>query len=452
MKLERKISPDKLSYMKKTDMFPVLTFGSKDAEDRLHRIRNRNVTLDSDLISRVSAIINAVRSDGDAALIRFTKEFDGVSLRQIRVAKEEITKAKSNVNDRLLGIISEAADNVRRFHERQKQNSWIIQDDDGTILGQRIIPVEKVALYVPGGTAAYPSTVIMNAVPAQVAGVSEIHVVTPPNRDGVVSQVVLATCAVLGIENVYSVGGAHGIAAAAYGTESVKRVDKIVGPGNMYVAAAKKIVYGDVDIDMIAGPSEVVVVADSSANPTEVAADLLAQAEHDRNAAAVLVTTDRSLARKVQRKLRALMFDLPRREIATESIERNGAAFVVNDISQAVSLVNEIAPEHLEIIAERDWEILGGIRNAGAVFVGRCSPEPVGDYFAGPSHVLPTGGTARFSSVLSVDTFVKRSSIIHYSQKAFENVSRKVQIFAENEGLTAHALSMKVREKRGRKR
>ncbi len=438
--------------MKKLNLFPILSLGSKEAEEHLRKIKSRGLTLDSQLIAKVTEIVNAVRLEGDTALIRFTKEFDGVLLTRVKIPKGEIEQARTNVSERILSIISEAADNVRKFHEKQRQNSWIVQQDDGMVLGQRIIPLEKVALYVPGGTAAYPSTVIMNAVPALVAGVKEIYVLTPPNKDGTVNQIVLATCSVLRIENVYSVGGAQAIAAAAYGTESVQKVDKIVGPGNVYVAAAKKIVYGDVDIDMIAGPSEVVVLADSTAEPSEVAADLLAQAEHDPNAAAVLVTTEKNLAQKVQKKIEKLLEDLSRREIAVESMRRNGAAFVVDKMPDAIALVNEIAPEHLEIVAVNDWEVLSQIRNAGAVFMGRYSPEPVGDYFAGPSHVLPTGGTARFSSVLNVDDFVKRSSLIQYSQKAFERDSKKIQIFAENEGLIAHALSIRVRDKGGRKK
>ncbi len=423
-----------------------------ESADRLKRIMSRNLTLDKGLLDKVSAIVESVRSEGDTALKRYTSQFDGVELSRIKVSPEEISRAREGTSEHMLQIISEAAANVRRFHERQRANSWMIHDEDGTVLGQRIIPLQRVGLYVPGGTAAYPSTVIMNAVPAQVAGVSEIHVLTPPNRDGEVNRIVLATCSVLGIRNVYAVGGAQGIAAAAYGTESVSKVDKIVGPGNVYVAAAKKIVFGDVDIDMIAGPSEVVVLADSSADPSHVAADLLAQAEHDANAAAVLVTTDKNLAKKVQRKLTEFLGSLSRKKIAGESIRRNGAAFVVGDMTDAVNLVNDIAPEHLEIEAASAWEILGRIKNAGAVFIGDHSPEPVGDYFAGPSHVLPTGGTARFSSVLSVDAFVKRSSVIHYSKTAFERDARKIQVFAENEGLTAHALSISIREKRGRKK
>ncbi|MCL5035229.1 MAG: histidinol dehydrogenase [Bacteroidetes bacterium] len=435
-----------------TEIFPVLSIGHDQARERLKRIKNRNVTVSAELMAKVEAIVRTVRTDGDSALIRFTREFDKVSLTHLQVSTNDIEKAKKKVDRRVLEIIRESAENVRRFHERQRQNSWIEQDRGGTILGQRVIPIERVALYVPGGTAAYPSTVIMNAVPAQVAGVKEICVLTPPSGNGSVNPVVLAACSVLGIDIVYCVGGAQAIAAAAYGTQTVRKVDKIVGPGNVFVAAAKKLVYGDVDIDMIAGPSEVAVLADLTAAPREIAADLLAQAEHDRNAAAVLVTTERKVALKVQKEIRSLLRNLPRRDIANESMFRNGAAFVTRNIQEAVELINEIAPEHLEIIAKDDWDILGRIKNAGAVFIGRYSPEPVGDYFAGPSHVLPTGGTAKFSSVLNVDSFVKRSSIIHYSREAFERNSAKIRMFAESEGLSAHALSIKVREKSGRKR
>ncbi len=437
--------------MNNLEIFPLLRLGSKEATERLNRIKNRNVTVSVDIMSKVQSIVAAVRSEGDRALLRFTKEFDKVSTKRIRVPKQDIRRAENRVDRRLLAIMSESAGNVRKFHERQRQNSWMQQEQDGTILGQRVTPLDRVALYVPGGTAAYPSTVIMNAVPAQVAGVKEVCVITPPGRNGHVNPVVLAACSLLGIEEVYSIGGAQAIAAAAYGTKSVKKVDKIVGPGNVFVAAAKKLVYGDVDIDMIAGPSEVAVLADSTGVAKEVAADLLAQAEHDANAAAILVTTDRNLAASVRQNINKFLRSLPRREIAGESMLRNGAAFLTDDMKEAVELVNKIAPEHLEIIAENDWEIFGRVTNAGAVFIGRYSPEPVGDYFAGPSHVLPTGGTARFSSVLNVDSFVKKSSVIHYSKQAFENNARKIRIFAENEGLTAHALSIKVREQGGRK-
>ena len=437
--------------MKKADLFPILYSGTKEFSGRLSKIKKRSLALDGEVISKVSRIVSEVRSGGDAALIKFTNEFDRVGLKRINVSSEEIESARASISQDVLAIIREAICNVRAFHQKQKQNSWTEQKIDGSILGQRVLPLDRVALYVPGGTAAYPSTVIMNAVPAQVAGVNEICVLTPPNKDGSVNSLVLATCSILGIENVFAIGGAQAIAAAAYGTESIRKVDKIVGPGNLYVAAAKKMVFGDVDIDMIAGPSEVVVLADSTADVDHVAADLLAQAEHDKNAAAVLVTNDKNLAKKTQKRISSFVSGLARREIASESMRRNGAGFIVEDISEAVTLINEIAPEHLEIIAENEWEILGRIKNAGAVFLGKYSPEPVGDYFAGPSHVLPTGGTARFSSVLSVESFVKRSSVIHYSRNAFERDSAKIRIFAENEGLTGHALSIEVREKVERK-
>jgi len=449
----------KYMFSTKRELFPVLTLETDAAHKLLRKIKNRNLVLDDSIVSKVTSIIKTVRSEGDAALIKFTKRFDGVTLNQIKVPKEEIEEARAKADKKFVDIISEAAAKVRKFHEKQKRNSWLEEDGDGTVLGQRIVPLDRVALYVPGGTAAYPSTVIMNAVPAQAAGVRKIIVVTPPNKagtstreHGTVNQLVLTTCGILGIDNVYSIGGAQAVAAVAYGTESVQKVDKIVGPGNIFVAAAKKVVFGDVDVDMIAGPSEVVVLADSTADPDEVAADLLAQAEHDCNAAAVLITTDENLAHKVGERIQSFLSKLSRKEIAAESLRRSGAAFVVSEISEAVDLVNEIAPEHLEIVANNDMEILNCIKNAGAVFIGRYSPESVGDYFAGPSHVLPTGGTARFSSVLSVETFVKRSSVIRYSQKAFERDSKKIQTLAESEGLTAHSLSIKIRDKRERKR
>lgn len=438
--------------MKKKELFPVFKTGSREANARLRNIGSRNVVFDKEILPKVTAIIDGVRSEGDAALFRYTERFDGIRLSNVKVKKREIEKAMAGAGKEILAILEESADNIRRFHEKQRQNSWILHGGDGTMLGQRVIPLEKVGLYVPGGTAAYPSTVLMNAIPAQVAGVEEISVATPPGRKGSVNRTVLAACGILGIENVYSIGGAQAIAALAYGTRSVGKVDKIVGPGNVFVAAAKKVVYGDVDIDMIAGPSEVVVLADSTAVPTEVAADLLAQAEHDGNAAGILVTTDKDMALRVRKEVLRLLRSLLRKEIATESMEGNGAAFVARDMDDAVALVNEIAPEHLEIVAAGQWEILGRIQNAGAVFIGRYSPEPVGDYFAGPSHVLPTGGTARFSSVLNVDSFVKRSSVIYYSRRAFERDAAKIAAFADSEGLTAHALSVKVREKSGRKR
>ncbi len=448
--LERCDGWHKLISMNKSSLLPIVRFGTKEFAASLSRMKRRNPVVSDEVLSRVARIMSAVREGGDAAIVEFTRELDRVILRKLEIAKKEIARSESYVSEEMLDVLREAIVNVRTFHEKQRSSSWSDEREDGTILGQRVIPLERVAIYVPGGTAAYPSTLIMSAVPAQVAGVDEIYVLTPPGKDGTVNRLVLATCHLLGISTVYSIGGAQAIAAAAYGTKTIKKADKIVGPGNVFVAAAKKFVYGEVDIDMIAGPSEVVVLADSSADAGEVAADLLAQAEHDANAAAVLITTDAKLARRVREKVEDFLPGLDRRDIASESLRNNGVVFIVKDISQGVSLVNGIAPEHLEIVTRNSSDVLPKIRNAGAVFVGRYSPEPVGDYFAGPSHVLPTGGTARFSSVLSVDTFLKRSSVIQYSKKAFLRDAKKVKLFAESEGLTAHALSIEVRKEIGR--
>ncbi|MGB9591853.1 MAG: histidinol dehydrogenase [Candidatus Kryptoniota bacterium] len=431
-------------------MLRVLKYGTKAAEERLEKIARRSLIFDKEHIDKVSSILTAVKEQGDRALSHFTKRFDGVAIKQFKVQKQELDTALKRIDKKFVDVLLEAVDNVRRYHERQKQNSWFIHEPDGTMLGQRILPFEKVGLYVPGGTAAYPSTVIMNAVPAQVAGVTEISVVTPPQKNGMPHPLILATCRLLGIEDVFSVGGAQAIAALAYGTESVPRVDKIVGPGNLYVAIAKKLVYGDVAVDMIAGPSEVVIIADETADSGELAADLLAQAEHDINAASILITTDSGLARKVSKELSRLLTKISRKAIAEQSLMKNGVIFVVSSPSEAAAIVNEIAPEHLEIVTEKNWDILTKIRNAGAVFLGRYTPEPIGDYFAGPSHVLPTGGTARFSSVLNVDDFMKKSSVIHYSREKFFQNAWKVETFAKNEGLTAHAMSIKIRKERGR--
>ncbi|MGC8653048.1 MAG: histidinol dehydrogenase [Candidatus Kryptoniota bacterium] len=431
-------------------MLRVLKYGTKAAEERLEKIARRSLIFDKEHIDKVSSILTAVKEQGDRALSHFTKKFDGIAIKQFKVQKQELDTALKRIDKKFVDVLLEAVDNVRRYHERQKQNSWFIHEPDGTMLGQRILPFEKVGLYVPGGTAAYPSTVIMNAVPAQVAGVTEISVVTPPQKNGMPHPLILATCRLLGIEDVFSVGGAQAIAALAYGTESVPRVDKIVGPGNLYVAIAKKLVYGDVAVDMIAGPSEVVIIADETADSGELAADLLAQAEHDINAASILITTDSGLARKVSKELSRLLTKISRKAIAEQSLMKNGVIFVVSSPSEAAAIVNEIAPEHLEIVTEKNWDILTKIRNAGAVFLGRYTPEPIGDYFAGPSHVLPTGGTARFSSVLNVDDFMKKSSVIHYSREKFFQNAWKVETFAKNEGLTAHAMSIKIRKERGR--
>jgi histidinol dehydrogenase len=399
----------------------------------------------------VAEIIDGVRTRGDAAVREYTQRFDGVALEDVRIPESRWEEAYQNVSPEFLGALRAAAVNIRDFHERQRRNSWFYTGPSGILLGQMIRPLRRVGVYVPGGRAAYPSSVLMNVIPAQVAGVSEIVLVTPPSRDGSFHPGVLVAARELGVAEVYGIGGAQAIAAMAYGTETVAAVDKIVGPGNVYVALAKQMVYGRVAIDMMAGPSEILVIADDSADPEYVAADLLSQAEHDPMAAAVLVTDSAGLARQVQDAVSRQLAALPRREIAEESLRRHGAILVVASREEAVALANRLAPEHLELLVERPHEWLGKIENAGAVFLGPYSPEPVGDYFAGPNHVLPTNGTARFSSPLSVDDFLKKSSIIQYSEQALREHGDHIVALAEAEGLTAHANAVRVRLARGRR-
>jgi histidinol dehydrogenase len=395
----------------------------------------------------VKAIINDVRQNGDFALKQYTEKFDGISLSSFLVSEEEISQAYENVSEDQLKIIQEAAANIRSFHEKQLRPSWMTTEQNGTILGQKITPLDSVGLYVPGGTAAYPSSVLMNVIPAQTAGVERIVVVSPPGKNGAVPAAVLVAANVAGVKEIYKVGGAQAIAALAYGTETIKPVDKITGPGNIYVALAKREVFGDVDIDMIAGPSEIAVLADDSARPHEVAADLLSQAEHDVRACSVLVTPSRQLAEAVAAEVNLQLSDLPRRDIATASIDHYGTIYVTETMEEAVETVNKLAPEHLEIVTENAIELLGQIRHAGAIFIGRYSSEPVGDYFAGPNHVLPTNGTARFSSPLNVEDFQKKSSVIVYSEKAFKDNAAKIAEFARIEGLEAHARAIEARFK-----
>ncbi|MED4188602.1 histidinol dehydrogenase, partial [Halalkalibacterium halodurans] len=374
----------------------------------------------------VHSIIAQVREQGDQALFTLTKQFDGADLTTLRVQQAEIEAAYREMEEPVLQAIGEAIENIRDFHERQKRNSWMTTKPDGTILGQKITPLDSVGLYVPGGKAAYPSSIMMNVIPAQVAGVQNIVIVSPPQKDGSIPAGVLVTAAELGVKTILKVGGAQAIAALAYGTESVPAVDKITGPGNIYVALAKRAVFGHVDIDMIAGPSEIVVLADERANPRYIAADLLSQAEHDERASAILVTPSRALAEEVAVEVDQQLTTLPKREIAAASIRDYGAIYVTETLEEAVSVVNELAPEHLEILAEEPMSFLGKIRHAGAIFLGPYSSEPVGDYFAGPNHVLPTNGTARFSSPLNVDDFVKKSSIISYSKAALLENGAKI--------------------------
>ncbi|OIU69589.1 histidinol dehydrogenase [Rossellomorea aquimaris] len=398
----------------------------------------------------VKEIIASVREKGDASLRELTEKFDGVLIEELKVSEVEIADAFAEMDTGMIKVIQEAADNIRDFHEKQKQSSWFTTRPDGTMLGQKLTPLDSVGVYVPGGTAAYPSSVLMNVLPAKVAGVGRITMVSPPGKDGKLSAGVLVAAKIAGVEEIYKVGGAQAVAALAYGTETISPVDKITGPGNIFVALAKREVFGDVDIDMIAGPSEIVVLADGNQHGDEIAADLLSQAEHDTLASAVLVTTSEELAEEVSREVERQLSTLPREDIARRSISDYGAIYVTQDLEKAVDLVNNLAPEHLEILTADPFETMAGIRHAGAIFLGRYSSEPVGDYFAGPNHVLPTNGTARFSSPLNVDEFMKKSSIISYSEKALRENGDKIAAFARLEGLEAHARAVEIRfNKRG---
>lgn len=394
----------------------------------------------------VADIIANVIKNGDSALYGYALKFDGAELDSLEVTPAEIDEAISAVEPEFIGILEEAAENIRSFHEKQVRSSFIINDKDGVVVGQKVMPIEKVGLYVPGGTAAYPSTVLMDSIPAKIAGCREIVMVTPPGKNGKVNPVILAAAKTAGVDRIFKVGGAQAIAALAYGTESIPRVDKIVGPGNAFVAEAKKQVFGKVSIDMIAGPSEILVVADSTCNPEFVAADLLSQAEHDRMASAVLVTDSRDFAEKVSAELERQIPLLPRAEIARASIDNNGKIIVAaDDLMLAIDIANEIAPEHLELCVDNPFDYLDRIKHAGSIFMGKYCPEALGDYFAGPNHTLPTSGTARFSSPLSVDDFVKRSQFTYYTADALKAVAGKVAYFAHKEGLDAHAKSAAVR-------
>lgn len=395
----------------------------------------------------VQSIIAEVRASGDEAVRTFTEKFDQVALDVFLVTENEISEAYKKVSSQLVDIITEAAANIRSYHEKQLRPSWMTTEENGTMLGQKVTPLDSVGVYVPGGTAAYPSSVLMNVIPAKTAGVERIVMVSPPGQDGKLPAGVLVAADIAGVKEIYKIGGAQAIAALAYGTETIRPVDKITGPGNIYVALAKREVFGDVAIDMIAGPSEIGILADDTAHANEIAADLLSQAEHDPRACAVLVTTSRMLAEDVQNEVYRQLSQLPRKEIATQAIENFGAIYVAADMDEAVSAINQLAPEHLEIVTENPMELLGKIKHAGAIFLGRYSSEPVGDYFAGPNHVLPTNGTARFSSPLSVEDFQKKSSIILYSEKAIQDNGAKIAEFARLEGLEAHARAVEARLK-----
>ena len=402
-------------------------------------------TAATDVSGIVSDIIEDVKQNGDKALIKYAEKFDKAVLTALEVTEAEIEEAFNTVEPKFLEIIRTAAENIRNFHEKQVRQSFIISENDGIVTGQKITPIEKVGLYVPGGTAAYPSTVLMDSIPAKIAGCKEICITTPPSADGKVNPVILAAAKIAGVDRIFKTGGAQAIAALSYGTETIPKVDKIVGPGNAFVAEAKRQVFGLVSIDMIAGPSEILVVADGTCNPDFVAADLLSQAEHDKMASAVLVTDSMELANAVSDSLEKQIPKLLRSEIARISIDNNGKIIVADDLMKAIDIANEIAPEHLEICVDNPFDYLDKIKHAGSIFMGKYCPEALGDYYAGPNHTLPTSGTARFSSPLSVDDFVKKSQYTYYTRDALKKVADDVAFFAEKEGLTAHAKSATIR-------
>ncbi|MBR3815695.1 MAG: histidinol dehydrogenase [Clostridia bacterium] len=421
-------------------MIRIMKFSEVSPEDVFARVEP---TLNVEDI--VTDIIYNVRKKGDAALYEYCEKFDKAKLTSLLVSEEEIEEAFSSVEPEFIEILRKAASNIRKFHEKQVRNSFIINDEDGIVIGQKVIPVDRAGLYVPGGTAAYPSTVLMDSIPAKIAGCREVVMVTPPGKDGKVNPVILAAAKIAGIDKIFKLGGAQAVAALAYGTQSVPKVDKIVGPGNAFVAEAKKQVFGQVSIDMIAGPSEILIVADGKSNPRHIAADLLSQAEHDKMASAVLVTDCPLLAERVSEELERQIPELLRSEIARASIDNNGKIIVADDLMQAIEIANEIAPEHLELCVDNPFDYLDSIRHAGSVFMGRNCPEALGDYFAGPNHTLPTSGTAKFSSPLSVDDFVKKTQYTYYTRDALSRVAGDVAFFAEKEGLTAHARSAVIR-------
>lgn len=424
----------------------IVELTEESRKDILENLLKRSPNNYTEFEGRVNAIIEKVRSDRDEAVFSYTKQFDGADINasNVLVTEEEIKEAYEQVDQTLLEVIRKALVNIRKYHEKQRQQSWFTSED-GIILGQKVTALEKVGVYVPGGKAVYPSSVLMNVLPAKAAGVDRIIMCTPPGKDGKVYASTLVAAKEAGVDEIYKVGGAQAIAAMAFGTESIPKVDKIVGPGNIYVALAKKAVFGYVSIDSIAGPSEILVLADETANPRYVAADLLSQAEHDEMASAILITTSEELAKKVSDEIDGFVQELSRKEIIQKSLDNYGYILVASDLDEAIDAVNEIASEHMEIVTKDPFHVMTKIRNAGAIFIGEYSSEPLGDYFAGPNHVLPTNGTAKFFSALSVDDFIKKSSIISYSRDALEPVYKDIVKFAECEKLTAHANSIKVR-------
>ncbi len=421
-------------------MIPILPYSETNFDQIFARAETQN-----DVAGIVSQIIANVRKNGDKALFEYCERFDRAKLTALEVTQQELNEAFESVPQELIRILQTAAANIRKFHQAQVRNGFIINDGEGVVMGQKVIPMDRVGIYVPGGTAAYPSTVLMDSIPAKIAGCGEIVMVTPPGKDGKINPAILAAAKIAGIDRIFKLGGAQAVAALAYGTQSVPRVDKIVGPGNAFVAEAKRQVFGQVAIDMIAGPSEILVVADSTANPAYVAADLLSQAEHDKLASAVLVTDSMEFARQVQAQIEQQVEKLERREIARASIDNNGKIIVADDLEAAIEIANAIAPEHLELCVDNPFDYLDRIRHAGSIFMGKYCPEALGDYLAGPNHTLPTSGTARFSSPLSVDDFVKKSQYTYFTPQALKKVARDVAYFAETEGLTGHARSAMIR-------
>ena len=421
-------------------MIKILKFGDVKPEEIFARVENA-----PNVETIVADIIADVRKNGDNALFAYCEKFDHAKLTSLQVTAQEIDEAVAAVEPKFLEILRRAAANIRKFHSRQVRNSFILNDENGIVIGQKIIPIDRAGLYVPGGTAAYPSTVLMDSIPAKIAGCREVVMVTPPSADGKINPVILAAASIAGVDKIYKLGGAQAIAALAYGTESVPKVDKIVGPGNAFVAEAKKQVFGTVSIDMIAGPSEILIVADEKTDPRHAAADLLSQAEHDKLASAVLVTNSMDLAVAVQKELELQIPALLRADIARASIDNNGKIIVADTLMKAIDIANEIAPEHLELLVDNPFDYLDSIRHAGSVFMGRNCPEALGDYFAGPNHTLPTSGTAKFSSPLSVDDFIKKTQYTYYTRDALAAVAGDVAFFAKQEGLTAHAKSAVIR-------
>lgn len=411
----------------------------------VENLKKRSGETDPKIVEIVTSILKGVKEGGDEALREYTSRFDGSVPKKIVIEKDELQSYLDVVDEEFIGAITRAKENIYHFHQKQAQQSWLTTEENGVIMGQRIRGLNKVGIYVPGGTAAYPSSVLMNAVPAKIAGVKEIVMVTPPGSEGNPNPYIMAAAAIAGVDRVFLCGGAQAVAALAYGTEKIPKVDKIVGPGNIFVATAKRLLYGVVDIDMVAGPSEILIVADKSAKPSFLAADLMSQAEHDKMASAILLTTSETVARATVKEIERQIKYLERQEIIERSLEDYGEIIVCENIEQAIKFANELAPEHLEMCVEEPLKYIGMIDNAGSVFLGNWSPEPLGDYYAGPNHVLPTSGTARFFSPLSVDSFIKKSSFIYYTQKELEKAKDDIINLAETEGLTAHANSIKVR-------